>query len=145
MNIEDLVYKTGSDGKPKKPKKTAKSTAGRAAGDFAAAVKAELDAKQSAINKLSGLSSSDRLAARLNDAKGQPKVRVLHLQPHESIPRLSSHTARLINLVVCSLISFTHGFSVCLSPTPDTEHGSRNSVHRQRRPAGPSWHHTGAC
>jgi len=90
MNIEDLVYKTGPDGKPKKPKKTAKSaagvrTAGRAASDFAAAVKAELDAKQSAVDKLNGLSSSDRLSARLNDAKGQPKVRVLHLQ---NLPRL---------------------------------------------------------
>ena len=69
MNIEDLVYKTGRDGKPRKPKKTAKS-----ASNFTAAVKAELDAKQSAVDMISKLSGSDRLGARLNDAKGQPKV-----------------------------------------------------------------------
>ena len=79
MNIEDLVYKTGPDGKPKKPKRTGQAAigfrrAGKAASDFAAAVKAEFDAKEACINKTTGLRGSDRLAARLNDAKGQPKV-----------------------------------------------------------------------
>ena len=85
MNIEDLVYKIGPNGKPKKPKKIGESAtgvrrAGKAASYFAAVVKAELDAKQSEVDKLSSLGSSDRLAGRLNDAKGQPKVCVLHLQ-----------------------------------------------------------------
>jgi len=127
MNIEDLVYKTGPDGKPKKPKKAGQAaigirTSGKAASDFAAAVKAELDAKEAVVNKVVGLKGSDRLAARLNDAKGQPKV---------------SCTWRMLSSTACDWTIFRitrrnkniFFHAICYSPSPvllfHTEHSCR--------------------
>jgi hypothetical protein len=79
MNIEDLVYKTGPDGKPKKPRPQPKNKhasvngVGRNASDFALAVKADLDAKDKQLKATTTLKSLDRISARIGDTKGYSK------------------------------------------------------------------------
>ena len=79
MDLEDLVYKTGPDGKPKpkrnKPLNTYITNSGTSvtASNFAAAIKAEIDAKSAIHGETAGLRGNSRYAGRIGDTKGHSK------------------------------------------------------------------------
>ena len=79
MDIEDLVYKSGIDGKPKpkrnKPLNSYVTRTGQSvtAHSFAAAVKADLDAKELIRQDTAGVKDDGRFAARRGDTKGHSK------------------------------------------------------------------------
>jgi hypothetical protein len=87
MDIEDLVYRTGYDGKPKKKRNKQLNSYTNAQGEsvlaknFAAAVKAELDVQDAENNTTKCLRKDYKLNARVTDKKGHSKN---HLQNYNS-------------------------------------------------------------
>ena len=79
MDIEDLVYKSGPDGKPKpkrnQPLNSYVTRTGQSvtAHSFAAAVKADLDVKEALRRETVGVQEQGRFAARRGDSKGHSK------------------------------------------------------------------------